>query len=162
MKYCIGVPDALVAEFFRHLIDPPATYEAIWAQHARKRDLFRARMEAMPPISEGIIDFFKSLSDYRLALVSASSRSELGPLLHRTGMRACFDALVCAEDVERTKPAPDPYLLAVRLLGVAKALAVEDPASGIQSARAAGLDVLEVAGPAEMPSLLRARLANFR
>jgi HAD superfamily hydrolase (TIGR01509 family) len=119
-------------------------------------------MEAAPPISEAVMDVLKSLSDYRLALVSASSRSELEPLLERAGMRAYFDALVCAEDVERTKPAPDPYLLAVRLLGVTKALAVEDSASGIESARAAGLDVLEVAGPAEMPNLLRARLGDFR
>jgi beta-phosphoglucomutase len=162
VKYCIGVPDALVAEFFRHQIDPPATYEAVWAQHARKRELFRARVQADPPISDAVRECIKSLSDYRLALVSASSRSELEPLLERAGLRACFDALVCAEDVERTKPAPDPYLLAVRLLGVTKALAVEDSASGIESARAAGLDVLEVGSPAEMPNLLRARLANFR
>lgn len=161
-KYCIGVTDAVVAEFFRHLIDPPATFEAIWAQRARKSELFRSRMEAQPPISQAVGDFVKSLSDYRLALVSASSRSELEPLLERAGMRACFGALVCAEDVERTKPAPDPYLLAVRLLGVTKALAVEDSASGIESARAAGLDVLEVASPTVMPRLLRAHLANFR
>ncbi len=83
-------------------------------------------------------------------------------MLERAGMRACFAALVCAEDVERTKPAPDPYLLAVRLLGVTRALAVEDSASGIESARAAGLDVLEVVSPVEMPGLLRTRLGNFR
>ena len=47
-------------------------------------------------------------------------------MLERAGIRACFAALVCAEDVQRTKPAPDPYLLAVRLLGVTRALAVED------------------------------------
>ena len=150
-KYCIGIPDALVAEFFRHLVDPPATYAAIWAQHARKRDLFRARMQAEPPISEAVTDCLKSLSNYRLALVSASSRSELEPLLERAGIRACFAALICAEDVQRTKPAPDPYLLAVSLLGVTSALAVEDSPFGIQSARAAGLDVLEVASPVEMP-----------
>ena len=57
-KYCIGVPDALVAEFFRHLVDPPATYAAIWARHTRKSDPFRARMRAAPPITEAVTRLF--------------------------------------------------------------------------------------------------------
>ena len=37
-------------------------------------------------------------------------------VLASTGMR--FDVLVCAEDVTATKPDPEPYLLAAKLLGV--------------------------------------------
>jgi beta-phosphoglucomutase len=157
-KYCIGITDRCVAEFFRRLIDPPAAFEDVWALHPRKRELFRARMQAAPPFSKEIIDLVKSLSGYKLALVSASSRSELEPVLKAAGIDRYFDALVCAEDVERTKPAPDPYLLAIRLLGAKKALAVEDSATGIESARGADLEVLTVFGPSETPSRLRALL----
>jgi HAD superfamily hydrolase (TIGR01509 family) len=55
-----------------------------------------------------------------------------------------FDAIVAGEDVERPKPAPDPYLEACRRLGVAPndALAVEDSPAGVASAKAAGLFVV--------------------
>ena len=50
------------------------------------------------------------------ALVTSSERRFMDAVLARTGLR--FDALVCAEDVSVTKPDPEPYLLAAKLLGV--------------------------------------------
>jgi sugar-phosphatase len=49
--------------------------------------------------------------------------------------------LVAAEDVERGKPAPDPFLLGARKLGVdpADCLVFEDTLAGLQSAQAAGM-----------------------
>jgi sugar-phosphatase len=49
--------------------------------------------------------------------------------------------LVAAEDVERGKPAPDPFLLGARKLGVAPAdcLVFEDTLAGLRSAAAAGM-----------------------
>ena len=49
------------------------------------------------------------------ALVTASERRFMDVVLARTGLR--FDALVCADDVSVTKPDPEPYLLAAKLLG---------------------------------------------
>jgi HAD superfamily hydrolase (TIGR01509 family) len=56
------------------------------------------------------------------------------------------DVLVTSDDVERGKPAPDPYLLAARRLGVdpARCLVFEDAAAGIAAARAAGMTVWAV------------------
>ena len=49
--------------------------------------------------------------------------------------------LVAAEDVERGKPAPDPFLLGARRLGVAPhdCLVFEDTLAGLQSAASAGM-----------------------
>ena len=60
-------------------------------------------------------------------------------VLAGTGMR--FDALVCADDVSVTKPDPEPYLLAAKLLDVdpARCFALEDSPNGVASAEAAGL-----------------------
>jgi sugar-phosphatase len=54
--------------------------------------------------------------------------------------------LVGAESVERGKPAADPYVLAVRTLGLhaTDAIVVEDSSQGIASGRAAGLDVIAI------------------
>jgi beta-phosphoglucomutase-like phosphatase (HAD superfamily) len=69
-------------------------------------------------------------------------------VLARTGMR--FDALVCADDVSATKPDPEPYLLAAKLLEVdpSRCFALEDSPNGVASAQAAGCRVIAV------PSLL--------
>ena len=52
-----------------------------------------------------------------------------------------FDALAWRETVERSKPAPDLYLKAAELLGVAaeRCVAIEDTPAGIASAKAAGM-----------------------
>ncbi|MBD2110583.1 MULTISPECIES: HAD family hydrolase [Cyanophyceae] len=54
--------------------------------------------------------------------------------------------MVTADDVQRGKPAPDPYLLAAERLGVAptNCLVIEDAPAGVEAARAAGIRVIAV------------------
>ncbi|TDT30836.1 HAD family hydrolase [Naumannella halotolerans] len=56
------------------------------------------------------------------------------------------DVLVTADQVERGKPAPDPFLLAARQLGVdpTDCLVVEDAPQGLLGAKAAGCATLAV------------------
>jgi HAD superfamily hydrolase (TIGR01509 family) len=78
------------------------------------------------------------------ALVTSSERRFMDAVLAGTGMR--FDALVCADDVSVTKPDPEPYLLAAKLLGTdpARCYALEDSPNGVASAEAAGCRVIAV------------------
>jgi HAD superfamily hydrolase (TIGR01509 family) len=78
------------------------------------------------------------------ALVTSSERRFMDAVLARTGLR--FDVLVCADDVSMTKPDPEPYLLAAKLLGAAPAdcVALEDSPNGVASAEAAGCHVIAV------------------
>jgi HAD superfamily hydrolase (TIGR01509 family) len=78
------------------------------------------------------------------ALVTSSERGFMDAVLVRTGLR--FDALVCADDVNMTKPDPEPYLLAAKLLGAdpARCVALEDSPNGVASAQAAGCRVIAV------------------
>jgi beta-phosphoglucomutase-like phosphatase (HAD superfamily) len=64
-----------------------------------------------------------------------------------------FDVLVCAEDVTATKPDPEPYLLAAKLVGVppGDCFALEDSPSGVASAEAAGCRVIAVPSLLELP-----------
>ncbi len=54
--------------------------------------------------------------------------------------------MVTVDDVARAKPAPDPFLLAARLLGVdpQRCLAFEDSEPGAEAAFAAGMTVVQV------------------
>jgi HAD superfamily hydrolase (TIGR01509 family) len=78
------------------------------------------------------------------ALVTSSERRFMDAVLARTGLR--FDVLVCANDVGMTKPDPEPYLLAAKLLGAdpARCVALEDSPNGVASAEAAGCQVIAV------------------
>jgi HAD superfamily hydrolase (TIGR01509 family) len=57
-----------------------------------------------------------------------------------------FDVVVTADDVERPKPAPDLYLAACAALGAEpdRSAALEDSATGVAAARAAGMFVVAV------------------
>jgi beta-phosphoglucomutase-like phosphatase (HAD superfamily) len=61
--------------------------------------------------------------------------------LERFGIGGQFDAIVCREDVKRTKPDPELYRTALQRLGVQpdEAIALEDSSNGILAAKAAGL-----------------------
>ncbi len=99
----------------------------------------------------GAVELLDALAAQRVdtALVTASPRRVMELVLAVLG-RERFRAAVSADDTARTKPAPDPYLAAARLLGAdpARCVAVEDTPVGVASAEAAGCRVLAV------PSLL--------
>ncbi|MGH7499581.1 MAG: HAD-IA family hydrolase [Gemmatimonadales bacterium] len=57
------------------------------------------------------------------------------------------EVLICAEDVTRGKPSPEPYLVAAAALGVSpeSCVVIEDAPAGIEGARAAGMTVIGLA-----------------
>ena len=67
------------------------------------------------------------------------------------GLLDKFDTLVCAGDYTRSKPDPEPFLLAAQRLGVAPedCLVFEDTEMGIQAATAAGMASVKVLQPWE-------------
>jgi HAD superfamily hydrolase (TIGR01509 family) len=90
-----------------------------------------------------------------VAVVSGAFRREIEPVLAGAGLDRWVDFIVSADDVERGKPDPEGYLLAVSLLdGVLhpnEIVAFEDTEAGVTSAKAAGLYCVAVLGthPAE-------------
>jgi len=85
------------------------------------------------------------------ALVTSSERGFMDAVLASTAMR--FDVLVCAGDVTATKPDPEPYLLAAKLVGVdpEDCFALEDSLNGVASAEAAGCRVFAVPSLVPIP-----------
>ena len=81
-----------------------------------------------------------------LGLASNSPRFLVDAALTSAGLVDAFDAVVSSDDVPHHKPAPDIYLLVCTRLGVAPgdALALEDTASGIAAAKAAGMTCIAV------------------
>ena len=108
-----------------------------------QRMLVRYRSEL--PLVEGAIDAVRELAARMpLAVASSSNRPLIEAVLEAAGIAGCFTATISSEEVPHGKPSPDVYLEAARRLGVAPGhcAAVEDSASGIRAAHAAGMHVI--------------------
>lgn len=96
-----------------------------------------------------------------IAICSGALRQDIDlilPLLGGGGVHERFRGIVCADDVERSKPDPQCYTLAAQRLGIAPqhCVAIEDTPAGIISARDAGLRTLAVASSFPIDRLLDA------
>jgi len=132
--------------------DPPEAYDLL-EQHLgravdraslrerrirRERELRRDE-QVMPGIRELIEE--AGGRGLRLAIASSSDREWVVRHLAANGLLERFQVIACAEDAERTKPAPDLYEAALAGLGVSPcgAIAFEDSSHGVAAAKAAGL-----------------------
>ena len=157
--HCIGIDDRDMLRTLAAQAVPPRAWDSLWALYPAKKRLFQQRM-ATPLFEAELVALLPALRrTFRLAVVSSSSTSEIEPLLVNGGIREYFDTIVGGEEVTCQKPAPEPYLLAAKRVGVTSALVLEDSAAGIASGRAAGFEVLAVRHPNEVAGQLRRRLS---
>lgn len=156
---CIGVSEHDTLQAFRFLASPPLDFDALWAQYPRKKELFRKFVAEGVPLAPGARELLQELHGrYGIAVVSSSARREVQPALEAAGVWEYFGAAVCGSEVQRLKPAPDPYLRAAELLNARRPLVVEDSAAGVASAQAAGFGFVRVASVEEMAGAVRERL----
>ncbi|WP_405646204.1 HAD family hydrolase [Streptomyces uncialis] len=110
-------------------------------------DEFERRIGRALPLMPGAARLLAELAAHRVptALVSASHRRIIDRVLHSLG-HANFALTVAGDEVERTKPFPDPYLLAAAGLNAepARCAVVEDTVTGVTAAEAAGCRVVAV------------------
>lgn len=154
----VGISDSDLLALLATLSQPSKPVEELWQRFPIKQRLFLEMARENPPFSEAVKLLLTSLKNRSLGLVSSTSRQEILPLIRAAGLTKIFRVVICAEDVTRLKPDPEPYLEAARRLNAVNPLVVEDSEAGVRAARAAGFDVIRVAGPSEVPGKLRAAL----
>ena len=90
-----------------------------------------------------VVDFAKArLAEGKpISVASGGIRPTVVKTMEAVGIAALFEVVVTQEDVTRSKPAPDLFLLAAERMGVApeKCLVFEDSKLGIEAAEAAGM-----------------------
>jgi HAD superfamily hydrolase (TIGR01509 family) len=110
-------------------------------------DGFENRIARSLPLMPGAARLLAELAAHRVptALVSASHRRIIDRVLLSLGA-GNFSLTVAGDEVERTKPFPDPYLIAAAGLGAdpARCAVIEDTATGVAAAEAAGCQVVAV------------------
>jgi beta-phosphoglucomutase len=144
--------DAFVEAFKAHETGIAATdLQSFIDQKAHMfQEIIRDGINAYP----GVVDLIRNIraSNTPLAISSGALRSDIEPILETLGITNCFDIIVTAEDVAKSKPDPESYKLAhTRLnsfhslnLPPRQVLAIEDTPAGIAAAKGAGLQVLAV------------------
>ncbi|MCK8679349.1 HAD family hydrolase [Streptomyces lichenis] len=110
-------------------------------------DRFERRIARGVPMMPGAERLLAELAAHQVptALVSASHRRVIDTVLRSVGPDR-FTLTVAGDEVARTKPHPDPYLLAARGVGAdpLRCAVIEDTATGVASAEAAGCRVVAV------------------
>ena len=108
---------------------------------------FTERLDRGVPLMPGARRLLTELAVHRVptALVSASHRVVIDRMLLSLGPEN-FHFTIAGDEIERTKPHPDPYLTAAARLGAApeRCAVLEDTATGVASAEAAGCHVVAI------------------
>ena len=112
-----------------------------------EREFHELLARELPPVIAGARDAFTAAARHGAAgIVSSSPRATIEVVAAALGLAP--DVIVGAEDVRRSKPHPECYLLAAERAGVAPArcLVFEDSEAGLAAARSAGMTAIAVRG----------------
>jgi HAD superfamily hydrolase (TIGR01509 family) len=97
---------------------------------------------------EPVIDFAKSCKAIGkpISVASGGIKKTVIKTMDQIGITDLFDVIITQDDVEKSKPAPDLFLLAAEKMNVApeKCLVFEDSQLGIEAAKKAGMQSVYV------------------
>jgi HAD superfamily hydrolase (TIGR01509 family) len=122
--------------------------------YSLKTKSFREISSGLEIIREDIVEAVKSINVNHIGVVTSCEMADIQPILKKAGLLSRLSVQVYSDDVTRLKPAPEPYLTALRRLGAARALVFEDSEAGLESARLAGCHAVRVDHPSSLPGLL--------
>ena len=144
-QYCLGRTDAAA---FVDLVRVFGLKDVEVATVIRDKSvLYQELVADNLKVYPGVIDLIHKLyRKYTLALTTSSTFEEVEAIVDQLGIRHLFRTIVCARDVQRGKPDPEPFLLTAKRLGVApqECLVIEDSENGVRSAKAAGMPCVAI------------------
>lgn len=105
---------------------------AVYSQFLREQDLL------INGVTETLEQFH---GNFAMGIVTSSRRDHFDIIHQSTGILPYFDFVITHDDFTKTKPDPEPYLMALQKTGLApeECIVVEDSARGFTAASRAGL-----------------------
>lgn len=138
---CIGVNDARMKEIMEEFYGKDFPYAAC-RQEASTLFHEMAAREGLP-VKKGVRELLEYLKEREIPVgLASSTRLELvTEELRQAGLYAYFRSVTGGDQLKRSKPEPDIYLMACEKLGVRPedTYAVEDSYNGIRAAHSAGM-----------------------
>lgn len=119
---------------------------AVSRYRQRFEAVYHSLLQSQLTVTPGVAQLLQQLQErnYRLGVVTSDHAATMTDVLTRTSLFPFFEVRVARDDVARTKPAPDAYLLALERLALpaSAAIVIEDSESGAQAAASIGLRTL--------------------
>ena len=158
--YHKGTIVEVMARFFPHLKSEEALRAVGNEKEILYRDTFGSLLQPIP----GLHSFFEYLKakDIPLGLATMGDQNNLDMTLKQLKIETYFHSTTGGDQVTKGKPHPEIFLHAAAKIKMAPeyCLAFEDTQSGIQSAQAAGMDVVGVATQFSKQQLLNLGCVN--
>jgi beta-phosphoglucomutase len=144
-QHFMGKTDKLGLQLYFDFMQETAHHGPILTKKARSfLELAADQLISYP----GVLEFIRDLAKCKvpMALVTGSLRAEAEIVLKTFGITDLFSVVIPAEDVVNGKPDPEGYLKGAKALGVkpADCVVIEDAASGVKAAKAAGIRCVAV------------------
>ncbi len=158
LRACLGVNTETCRKIMRSMKGEDFPVEAFMKEASA---LFHARYDGGKlPLKPGVRELLEFLKEkgIRVGLASSTRESTVTAELRDAGLYDFFDQIVCGNMVTKSKPDPEIFLTACRLLDVepGDAFAIEDSFNGIRSASSGGLRALMVPDMVEPTEEIRA------
>ncbi|PFO06325.1 beta-phosphoglucomutase [Bacillus sp. AFS076308] len=119
----------------------------------RKNDIYCELLNNLSPndILPGVINLLLGLKarDIKIAIGSSSKNTPF--ILNQIGLTTNFDAIADGNSIKNSKPDPEVFLLAAKMLGVEpeECAVIEDAQAGIDAAKAAGMKAVGIGSAAK-------------
>jgi len=114
----------------------------------RKNDWFIEFVNKIQPedIFPGVIEVFNVLKKNSIAIALGSSSKNAQLVIDRLQIRSYFDVIVDGLDIQNTKPNPEVFLKAAKLLNIPAidCIVVEDAQAGVEAALRAGMKCIGI------------------
>lgn len=133
-------------DFFRETLEARGLKHLANEVHSAFHRLYLPHLDEVEPLPGVCATIDAVMSVGIQAIVSGSARHQIERVMRTLDIADAMSLIVGAEDYERGKPSPAPYLLAAERLDIpaSKCVVVEDSEVGVASACAAGMRVVGV------------------
>jgi HAD superfamily hydrolase (TIGR01509 family) len=144
----IGTKKTIIEAFKEcHVIFDVLTLEKL----AKEKIRIQAELTDDVKLFDGVTEFLDALKGrIKIGLATMSSRKVVKKLLPEKRINKYFDVVVTADDIVKSKPDPEIFLVSALKLGVkpGDCIVVEDSVFGVKSAKAAGMKCIAVSSGA--------------
>lgn len=104
---------------------------------------FKTNMRFIP----GFVEFYHScLDEFSDLIVTSTSREVMNWTFENVPVDNIFSGMITSNEVENTKPHPEPYLKGAEMIGIPieNCIVIEDSVNGIRAGKASGAKVIGI------------------
>lgn len=141
----IGITDM---EFYKRFFEKKQLSLDVNQALSKHEKIYEEELSKTDRFFEGVPELLHNLnkSGYKLGLITGATRRQVDIIFKDISLLALFETIVTADDVKKSKPDPEGYLLGMKKLNVTpiESIVIEESKMGIQAGISAGVKVIGI------------------